>query len=64
MIPIYRGDVVLVNFPFVQDFSKSKKRPALVIQNDVGNRFSSNTIVLSTGFDFEKARLVPSNNHG
>jgi len=47
MIPIYRGDVVLVNFPFVQDFSKGKKRPALVIQNDVGNRFSSNTIVLS-----------------
>lgn len=48
MIAIHRGDVVLVNFPFIQDFSKSKKRPALVIQqNDVGNRFSSNTIVLA-----------------
>jgi mRNA interferase MazF len=42
-----RGEVVLVKFPFIQDFSKSKERPALVIQNDIGNRFSSNTIVLS-----------------
>ncbi|MDZ7289488.1 MAG: type II toxin-antitoxin system PemK/MazF family toxin [candidate division KSB1 bacterium] len=47
MNSIKRGDVILVNFPFIQDLSKNKERPALVIQNDVGNRFSSNTIVLS-----------------
>ncbi|MFQ5825208.1 MAG: type II toxin-antitoxin system PemK/MazF family toxin [bacterium] len=47
MIPIHRGDIVLVNLPFIQDLSKSKARPALVVQNDIGNRFSSNTIVLS-----------------
>jgi mRNA interferase MazF len=47
MASINRGDVVLVDFFFIQDMSKSKRRPALVIQNDVGNRFSSNTIILS-----------------
>lgn len=46
MVPIRRGDIVLVRLPFVQDPSKSKTRPALVIQNDIGNRFSANTIVL------------------
>ena len=40
-----RGDVVLASFPFVTDFSRSKPRPAVVIQNDVGNRFSPNLIV-------------------
>ncbi len=47
MAQIHRGDVVLVNFPFIQDPTQSKTRPALVIQNDVGNRYSLNTIVLS-----------------
>ena len=42
---LHRGDVVLVPFPFITDFSQSKPRPALVIQNDVGNRFSPNLIV-------------------
>jgi len=36
----YRGDVVLVPFPFITDFSQSKPRPVLVVQNDVGNRYS------------------------
>jgi len=40
-----RGDVVLVPFPYVTDFSKAKTRPALVVQNDVGNRFGSTVIV-------------------
>lgn len=44
-IPIRRGDVVLIPFPYIQDFAKAKRRPALVIQNDVGNQYSSNTIV-------------------
>jgi len=42
---IRRGDVVLVPFPYVTDFKKAKTRPALVIQNDTGNRFSSTVIV-------------------
>jgi len=40
-----RGDVILVPFPFITDFSQSKPRPALVVQNDVGNRYSPNLIV-------------------
>jgi len=42
---IRRGDVVLVPFPYVTDVSKAKTRPALVIQNDIGNRFGSTVIV-------------------
>ena len=40
-----RGDVVLLPFPFISDLSRTKDRPALVVQNDVGNRFSPNLIV-------------------
>jgi len=42
---VHRGDVVLVPFPYVTDFRKAKTRPALVIQNDLGNRFGSTVIV-------------------
>lgn len=42
---IRRGDVVLVPFPYVTDFKKAKTRPALVIQNDIGNRFGNTVIV-------------------
>lgn len=42
-----RGDVVLIVFPFIQDFSKSKNRPAVVIQNDVGNAYGDNLILAS-----------------
>ncbi len=43
--PFKRGDVVLVPFPFVTDFSKAKTRPAVVIQNDIGNLYSPNLIL-------------------
>jgi len=42
---VRRGDVVLVPFPYVTDFRKAKTRPALVIQNNIGNRFGSTVIV-------------------
>ena len=42
---VLRGDVVLVPFPYVTDFKRAKTRPALVIQNNVGNRFGSTVIV-------------------
>lgn len=42
---IRRADVVLVPFPYVTNFRRAKTRPALVIQNDVGNRFGSTVIV-------------------
>lgn len=42
---ILRGDIVLVPFPYVTDFKRAKTRPALIIQNNVGNRFGSTVIV-------------------
>lgn len=43
----HRGDIVLVRFPLITDFTKYKERPALVIQNDIGNRYSRNLILAS-----------------
>lgn len=42
---LHRGDIVRVPFPYVTDFRKAKTRPALIIQNNVGNRFGSTVIV-------------------
>ncbi len=40
-----RGDIVLVSLPYVTDPARKKLRPAVIVQNDVGNRFSPNLIV-------------------
>ena len=45
IIEFRRGDIVLTRFPYITDPERSKERPAVVIQNDVGNRFSQNLIV-------------------
>jgi mRNA interferase MazF len=42
-----RGDVVLTHFPYITESSASKERPAVIIQNDMGNRFSPNVIIAS-----------------
>ena len=39
-----RGDVVIIEFPFV-DGNRCKNRPAIVIQADVNNQRLQNTIV-------------------
>jgi mRNA interferase MazF len=44
--PLRRGDVVLLPMPLVTDLAQHKMRPAVVVQNDVGNRFSANVIVV------------------
>src|SRR3989338_5817334 len=44
-ISIKRGDVVLVNLDPVIGSEQGKTRPALVIQNDIGNEYSPTTIV-------------------
>ena len=44
-ISIKRGDVVLVNLNPVIGSEQGKTRPALVIQNDIGNEYSPTTIV-------------------
>lgn len=44
MIP-RRGDVYLVNFDPTIGAEIQKTRPALIVQNDVGNRYSPVTVV-------------------
>jgi mRNA interferase MazF len=45
IIHISRGDIYLVSFDPTVGHEIKKTRPALIIQNDVGNRYSSLTIV-------------------
>lgn len=40
-----RGDIILVDLDPVVGSEQGKLRPALVIQNDIGNEFSPTTIV-------------------
>jgi mRNA interferase MazF len=42
---IRRGDVYTVDFEPVRGSEQGKVRPALVIQNDIGNRYSPTIIV-------------------
>jgi mRNA interferase MazF len=48
---IRRGDVFSVNFDPPRGSEQGKRRPAIVIQNDIGNQYSPTTIVaaITTG---------------
>lgn len=48
---IHRGDIFTVNFDPARGSEQGKQRPALVIQNDIGNQYSPTTIVaaITTG---------------
>lgn len=48
---IRRGDIFTVDFEPARGSEQGKRRPALIIQNDVGNRYSPTTIVaaITTG---------------
>lgn len=55
---VRRGDVVIVRFDPAEGHEMKKTRPAVVIQNDVGNKNSSTTIVAPAtgtyrGYPFE-----------
>ena len=43
---VKRGDIVLANLEPVMGSEQGKIRPCLVVQNDVGNKFSSTTIIV------------------
>ncbi len=45
IMQIRRGDVVLVKLDPVVGSEQGKTRPALVLQNDIGNEYSPTTIV-------------------
>ena len=50
-----RGEVYLVSFDPTVGAEIKKTRPALVIQNDVGNRYSPLTIVAAITSQFDQA---------
>ena len=45
MIEIKRGDVIDIDFEPVRGHEMGKTRPAVVVQNDIGNRYSPLVIV-------------------
>jgi len=44
-MPVRRGEIYWVEFDPVKGSKQGRMRPAVVIQNDVGNRFSPTTVV-------------------
>ena len=44
-LPVLCGDLYLVNLDSVAGRENGKARPALIIQNDIGNRFSPVTVI-------------------
>lgn len=55
---VHRGDVFLVNLDPVVGYEIGRSRPAIVVQNDVGNRFSPTTIVVAiTDYSVKKAKF-------
>ncbi len=50
-----RGEVWLVNFDPTVGTEIKKTRPAIILQNDIGNRYSSLTIVAAISSRKEKA---------
>ena len=45
MMPIKRGDIVVINLDPIIGAEQGKIRPALIIQNNIGNEFSPTTII-------------------
>jgi len=64
-IVIRRGDIFTVKLDPITGADKVKARPALIIQNDLGNRFSPSTLVApitsgqDPGYDFTVAVKAP-----
>ena len=57
---IRRGDIVLASIRFPTAPEQMKLRPAVVVQNDVGNRFSPNIIVAAISSQLP-SRSYPTN---
>ena len=51
---IKRGDVYLINLDPVIGSEQGKTRPCLIIQNNIGNKYSQNTIIASITSKIDK----------
>lgn len=73
MMDYKKGDIVIINFPFT-DLTSTKKRPALIISNDVVNQTGDYLLVQITSkarkdnltlpiqpSDFDKNKPLPLN---
>lgn len=56
-VEIRRGDLVIADLSPVVGSEQGGLRPVLVIQNDVGNRFSPTVIVAAITSQIEKSKL-------
>ena len=56
--PLRRGDVVLADFSAAPGTPIEKSRPAVVVQNDVGNRYAPMTIIVPVRRDAGKGLPV------
>lgn len=54
---VRRGDIVYANLNPVIGSEQGGTRPVLVLQNDIGNRFSPTTIVAAITSRIKKAKL-------
>ena len=54
---IRRGEIYLVDLNPIRGQEQAGVRPALIIQNDIGNQYSSTTIVSAITSRSEKKRL-------
>jgi mRNA interferase MazF len=56
-VEVRRGDIVYANLNPVIGSEQGGTRPVLVLQNDIGNRFSPTTIVAAITSKIKKAKL-------
>jgi len=57
--PLLRGDVYLVNLDPIVGKEIGKARPAIIIQNDIGNKFSPVTIIAPLSSVKEITKPIP-----
>ncbi|MBA4250390.1 MAG: hypothetical protein C0425_02475 [Chlorobiaceae bacterium] len=58
-LPLLRGDIYLVNLDPIVGREIGKARPAVIIQNDIGNKFSPVTIIAPISSAKEITQLLP-----
>ena len=56
-MPVKRGEIYWVEFDPVKGSEQGGLRPALVVQNDLGNRYSPTTIVAAVTSRIKRAKL-------
>ncbi|WP_250874375.1 type II toxin-antitoxin system PemK/MazF family toxin [Halomarina rubra] len=59
MASLTRGDIVLVRLDPTKGSEQRGTRPALVVQNDVGNRNSNTTIIAPLTTSYEPGNIAP-----